>query len=67
MSIEASTYVCCEHQGCTNSSCLDAADFMPREARKKAKEQGWSRVGGKDYCPDHKPVYKRVLVPSGQA
>lgn len=34
---------------------LPVVDHDARAARKRAREHGWVRVGGRDYCPDHRP------------
>lgn len=67
MSIVVTTELCCEHELCKNTFHglkIQANKAAPRYSRKRAKEQGWSRVNGKDFCPDHKPVWKKVLVPA---
>lgn len=66
MSIHTNTHISCEHPGCKetyNMGHFDK-DVGPREVRKAAKGQGWSRTAGKDFCPEHKMVRKTVLVPA---
>lgn len=66
MSVQVITEVHCEHDG---GGCKEKIGHVgtrpePRVLRAKGKAHGWSHIGGKDYCPDHKPTYKRVLVPA---
>lgn len=63
MSHTVSTKLRCDDQGCINTSMpvYDTAQHDKRaksrlrEARQKARTAGWTRVGGQDFCPVHKP------------
>lgn len=65
MSITVVTTLYCEHEGCKEKfASLENDRAIPRNVRASAKHHKWARVGGKDFCPDHKPIWKKVLVPA---
>ena len=58
MSIDTLVYLYCDFEGCQWSErpIFDIGEETAKQVRKLAKEMGWVRRGGKDYCSDHAQV-----------
>lgn len=62
MGIIVKTIVFCQHEdGCEHKVSTEANKITKRETLRYAKKNGWARVAGKDYCPDHKPTRVTML------
>lgn len=58
--------VYCDHRGCLappiEHRCTEREVGGPGDVRKAAREAGWERLNGKDWCPLHKLSQRNALA-----
>lgn len=55
MSILTIQQLVCDQPGCREAYAAEYGDLSSAvEQRKKARELGWRRFGGRDLCPKHR-------------